>query len=372
MVNRLATFGAIVLRDLLGLTCRHGTAEEHLAAAEAWIRRAHDHGPDDGVSYGYSAIGGWRPSYRETSGYIATTFFDLAKVRENSDWFERAIRIVEWLIDVQNADGSISNPKFGPEGIVFDTGQVLLGLIRAFEETQQTEFLDAASRAGDWLIRVADNDGRWTRNEYLNTPHVYNTRSAWAVLRLNNARFSEVRLQVARANLDWALAEQQRSGFFAHCAFEPRVAPFTHTIAYTTRGLLECGMLLNDPSYLEGAIRCADATLGCLGADGFLPGRITPDGERDDSFCCMTGNCQFAIVWAKLFRLTGAERYQTATIRALDFVMRSQDIHCRSRDINGAIRGSQPMWGSYSPFTFPNWATKFFIDAMLLRAQWNR
>ena len=43
-----------------------------------------------------------------------------------------------------------------------------------------------------------------------------------------------------------------------------------------------------------------------------------------------------------------------------------QDIEATDPNICGAIKGSQPIWGGYAPFTYPNWATKFFVDAMLL------
>src|SRR5262245_1994797 len=195
--------------------------------------------PYDRVSYVYSVKGCWIPSYRETSGYIATTFFNLAR-RQNDDRFrERAIRVCRWLLSVQNSDGSFSNPRYGDRGIVFDTAQDLFGLVRAYEETGEAPFKTGALRAADWLVNVADPSGRWTHHEHLDTPHVYNSRSAWALLRMNQVERSPARERVARANLDWAVAEQQAGGFFDHCSFERGVAPFTHTIAYATRGLLE-------------------------------------------------------------------------------------------------------------------------------------
>jgi hypothetical protein len=68
----------------------------------------------------------------ETSGYIATTFFRLARDRDPS-FLERAQRILRWLVSIQNADGSFCNPRYGRDGIVFDTGQVLFGLVRGYE-----------------------------------------------------------------------------------------------------------------------------------------------------------------------------------------------------------------------------------------------
>jgi uncharacterized protein YyaL (SSP411 family) len=370
LLTTLLTFSRLVARDLLGFQPQMGDREAHLRSAEEWLKRAHDKSTDDGVSYGYSIRGGWRPSYRETSGYIATTFFDLARQRNDSDYRERAIRICRWLLSVQNQDGSFSNPRYGDNGIVFDTGQDLFGLVRAFEQTGESVFREGALRAANWLTHIVDDQARWTRNEHLNTPHVYNTRTAWAVLRMNEVKYSAERERVARANLDWALSEQQPSSFFDECAFERGVPPFTHTIAYATRGLLESGILLKDNRYIDAAQCCADAALKHVREDGFLPGQITIDGIAAASYCCLTGNCQFSIVWAKLFERSGNEEYRHAAVRALDYVMRRQDIHAADPDVRGAIKGSHPIWGRYAPLSFPNWPAKFFIDAMLLRNRW--
>lgn len=369
-VAALLTFARIAVNDLLGVRPRTAAPEAHLRAAEEWLRRAHDRSPDEGISYGYSIRGGWRPSYPETSGYIATTFFALARHYSDTDYRERALRICRWLLDIQNRDGSFSNPRYGDAGIVFDTGQDLFALVGAYEETREAIFRDGALRAADWLVDVANARGVWTRNEYLDTPHVYNTRTAWAVLRANQVVFSARRERVARANLDWAISEQQPSGFFAECAFERGRAPFTHTIAYATRGLLESGELLKDRRYFDAAQRCADAARRHVREDGFLAGQIAINGEAVARYCCLTGNCQFAIIWAKLFNRTANQEYRNVTVRALDYVMRCQDIYCTNPDISGAIKGSDPVWGRYAPFTFPNWAAKFFVDAMLLRSRW--
>jgi hypothetical protein len=35
-------------------------------------------------------------------------------------------------------------------------------------------------------------------------------------------------------------------------------------------------------------------------------------------------------------------------------------------EVRGGIAGSWPIWGAYSRFEFPNWAAKFFADALML------
>jgi hypothetical protein len=343
---------------------------EHLAAAISWLKLAHDMTPDNGVSWGYSLKGQWRNSYRETSGYIAVTFFDIAKQLKDEDSWQRALAISQWLVEIQNADGSISNPRYSSEGIVFDTGQVLPGLVRAFEETQNPLFLQAAQRSGDWLVEVADSEGCWTRNTHFGIPHVYNTRVSWPLLKLNSLNPNSEWERVARANLDWALS-QQKNGWFEQCAFVPGVPPFTHTIAYAIRGLLESGLLLGEQKYIEAAVRGADVMLSHVRSDGFIPGQIDTDGRPQGRYCCLTGNCQMAIIWLELFQLTGERRYYQAASKSLGYVMSCQDIQISDPNVRGGIKGSQPLWGKYTRLSYPNWATKFFIDGLLMLSKIN-
>lgn len=365
ILESIKCFTSVTIKDLLLKPQDTSEPQEHLQAAIRWLKLAHDRTLDGGVSWGYSLKGGWRNSYRETSGYIAETFFELAKYTADEDAYQRAVYICQWLISVQNSDGSISDLRYGSGGIVFDTGQVLQGLIRAYEETHQTCFLEASQAAGDWLVRVADETGRWTRNTHLNIPHVYNTRVAWLLLKLDTLSPKPQRETIARANLDWALS-QQKNGWFEQCAFKPGVSPFTHNIAYAIRGLLEAGYLLNEQKYLDAAKASATAIMQHLNANGFIPGQIDVKGEPQGNYCCLTGNCQMAIIWLKLFEQTNEQHYYQAAKTSLQYVMSCQDIHNPNPNIQGGIKGSQPIWGEYTRLSYPNWAAKFFIDGLLL------
>lgn len=365
-----------ITTDVVGGRFRLSPFNDHLDAAVNWLKRAHDHGEDHGVSYGYCLRGpniknigamGWRPSYLETSGYIVETFYDLADRSGEVEFRERAESIARWLITVQNNDGSFSNPQYGVgRGIVFDTGQDLFGLVRAFRETQDELFLNAAQKAAAWLYGSLDADGAWRRNTHKNFVHTYNTRSAWAMLELNDAHpDSEIR-DAARRNLDWAMT-QRRNAFFENCAFEPGLPPFTHTIAYAIRGFQEAGRLLADQKYHSVADAAATRMLDYVGDDGFIPGRISVDGVPKSKSCCLTGNCQMSIIWYQIAQRIGNQKMLSAANRAMDYVMSVQDIQTLDENVHGAIKGSHPIWGKYTPLAYPNWATKFFIDGMLLK-----
>ena len=107
--------------------------------------------------------------------------------------------------------------------------------------------------------------------------------------------------------------------------------------------------------------------LPLMRSDGHLPSTITTAGAPAQTSCCLTGNCQFAIVWSLLFAADGHLPFRSAAESALDYVMGTQDLTTTNPDVRGAIKGSQPVWGRYAPMSFPNWATKFFVDAMWLR-----
>lgn len=360
-------FAGRVIRDAFGSRTKPRTRDEHLDAAIAWLKRAQAATQDGGVSYGYSIRGGWRPSYRETSGYIAVTFFDLARQLHDEEAGTLARTVCDWLCEVQEPDGSIANPRYHHnEGIVFDTGQVLLGYVRAYRETGEARFRDAATLSASWLASSLDDDGAWRRNTHLQTPHTYNVRVAWAMLESNDIAADPTIEAAARRNLDWGLEQETPDGYFRSCAFEPGLPPFTHTIAYAIRGFLESGRLLNEPKYTDIATRAADAVLERVRDDGWIPGQIDEAGNARASYCCLTGNSQLAIIWLKLHQMTGAQRYLDAAKRSLDYVMRCQDLATPNLALRGAVKGSQPIWGRYAPLSYPNWATKFFIDASLL------
>jgi hypothetical protein len=339
--------------------------------ALAWLMRAQDVTSDGGVSYGYSIRGGWRDSYVETTGYIATTFFLLADTLGRPELKERAVRMASWLCSVQRNDGSFTNTRYSQSsGIVFDTGQDLFGLVRAFQVTGEDRFASAANLAADWLVSDStDVTGRWTRNTHNGIPHVYNTRVAWALLQANALWPLPDRERVARANLDWALT-QLSNGWFDQCAFVRDAAPFTHTIAYAIRGMWESGVLLSDRRYRQAALEAAGAVATKVREDGYLPGQIDVRGRSVGNYCCLTGNCQMAIVWAKMYRDTGDESLRSAAVAALHYVMSTQDVTSDNLNVRGAIKGSQPIWGRYAPLSYPNWATKFFVDALVNCQDW--
>lgn len=338
--------------------------ERRVEAGLAWLCRAQDHGDDRGFSYGYTVRGGWQPSYVETTGYIITTFLNAAERLVRPELTERAIEAGDWLLSVQLPDGSFPNPGLSPtDGVVFDTGQDLFGLLALAEQGHGDRFDEGARQAMNWLVKVADDENRWTRNTFNSIPHSYNSRVAWAQAKAALRYQDDTAAAVARANLDWACDQQLDNGWFDNCAFTVDAPPFTHTTAYAGRGLLEAGRVLGEQRYVDAAAEVARAAGRHLRADGRLPGRIGTDDRAASSSVCLTGSAQFAIIWFKLAAERGDAIVADWGRRAVDAVGRQQSL-TGADETRGAIKGSSPVWGRYAPLGYPNWATKFFIDAV--------
>lgn len=44
----------------------------------------------------------------------------------------------------------------------------------------------------------------------------------------------------------------------------------------------------------------------------------------------------------------------------------TQNLKSLNSGIRGGIPGAFPIYGWYAPFSFPNWAAKFFVDSLML------
>ena len=67
----------------------------------------------------------------------------------------------------------------------------------------------------------------------------------------------------------------------------------------------------------------------------------------------------------RLTEITGEASFLDAATRLLDWLKALQDLDAADQGIQGAIGGSFPPLGEYMPAGYPNWATKYFLDALL-------
>lgn len=365
---------AAVMHDMLGRRYPAGPDQDHLQATIAWLCAAQDAMPEGGVSAFYDVrLGSWGPPYPETTGYIIPTFFDYAAYSGDDAFRTRAVRMANWLMTLQLPSGAFPIGPLWPDWerapLVFDTGQIIHGLVRVYEETGREDFLACARRAGNWLVEIQDDDGAWRKFTSLGIVHTYNVRTTWGLLRLYQASQEAPYRLAAVRNLTWAMADQDADGWFRNAHFRPGEDPLTHTIAYTIEGLLESGVLLQDQQVIAAARRAADALRQRQSQDGFLRARYGPGWRSDLSWSCLTGDAQMAILWQRLYQLTGEAGYLQAADLANSYVKQAQNRAAPLLGVKGGIPGSHPIYAGYEPYRNLNWAAKFFADSLLLSIQ---
>jgi hypothetical protein len=344
----------------------------HLAAAIDWLCRAQDvrEGQADagGVSAGWSFEDGWLPSYPETTGYIIETFLAAAKLLNRPDLVDRAQRMIDWELKLQQPDGAFPG-HFGEPGshpVIFNQGQILHGMIAGYTQLGREDCLQAMLRGARWMVAQMDADGCFRRFEHNGVPHVYNTRATWALLAVGLITQEQTLVEAARRNLDWALTQQTASGWYATNAFVPGRSPFTHTIAYAIRGFLESGVLLGEQRYLDSALKAARALARVQRQDGWLAGTYRDGWVADAGYACLTGIAQMSLNWTRLAQVTGEASFREHARNALAYLKRTQKLADPDDAVRGGIAGSSPIWGAYSRFEYPNWAAKFFADALMM------
>jgi hypothetical protein len=332
--------------------------------------RTHDVTGRRGSSKGFSMLRGWNPAFPETTGYVIGTLLARAAETGAGDLAERARQMGDWEIEVQGDDGGIMEglvTAAEPRSIVFNTGMVAHGWLDLHEHDGEERWLQAAIRAGEFLVRHQREDGSWTGEAtYAHIPHVYNSRVAWALVRLARATGDDRYATTARRKLDWVVSRQRPNGWFDDCFFRPGMLPSTHAIAYTTRGLLEGGVLLGDAGFVESSVRGAAPLLDVLGAIRHLPATYDEEWRPRARYECLTGTAQMGGVWLRQYQVTGDDRLREAGLAAVEHAAAHQ-VAASPSAARGALPGSFPIFGRYAPLQYPNWATKFLVDSLMLR-----
>jgi len=357
----------------------HGQTRERGEAATAWLLRAQRATSDDGVSLGYfpcraSTTAGWLDSYPETTGYIIPSLLESADQLGCEDVRRSALKMADWEISVQMPSGAVQGgmvcaPK-DQVPAVFNTGMVLQGFSAAYRATGDARFREAGRRAADFLVADMGDDGHFRSHGAFVAQHsikTYNCLCGWALWQfaenVDDDRYAKIAIRAAEA----ALGQQQPNGWFANNCLVDREAPISHTIGYTLQGILEVGIRAGREDLITAARRGIAPVISRISPSGFLAGCFFSNWEPAAFSSCLTGNAQLAVTCYRLYELTRNDEYRQAADRLVDYLKALQILEGDDPGVIGAIGGSFPLLGSYMTLGYPNWATKYFLDALMLQ-----
>jgi hypothetical protein len=349
---------------------RRNTAEM-LQSVMRWI--LHAQAPDGGVPAYYSLLAGYSAPYPEVTGYIVPTLYDFAQSTGDAPSELAAECATHWLLSLQIPSGAFPAGLHGVKPIpsVFNTGQILHGLIRAYAETKKAEIRCAAIAAADWLIRMQHSDGSWSGGStYQGKSHTYYSMVAWPLAALSVQTGDRKHSLAATKNLDWVLLQFQPSGWIDGINLHGH-PNYLHFIAYALQGALECGILLKRRDAIEAVQKPAWLLLRKFETNKFLAGAYEPEFKTDLRFACLTGNAQMSCVWLRLFEITRDLRYFNAALKMNELLKQSIPLR-GARGVAGGVSGSFPIWGRYQPLRYISWGCKFLADALLLEQRMMR
>ncbi len=364
-----------VKENLITPTSSSLPIETHLRAAADWLLQAQQGTPDNGVAHSYDIRKKkWLASYPETTGYVIPTLFDYAKHYNAPVYAEAAKKMAEWECEIQLADGGVRAGTMDATIVaptIFNTGQVLFGWAKAYEETRDDRFKISLIRAADWLVAAQDADGAWRRfsspftTSKLNS---YNTRSSFGLVRAYESVGNSHYLKSAIANVEWTLSQAHENDWLPNNCLSDNIdlTALTHTIAYSIRGILEVGVAAKRSDFIERALKMANKVAAQQREDGALNAFYTPEWTTAVTWSCITGNSQMAINWLRLAQITGENSLITNAKKANQFNMSLQNLSSTNNGVRGAMKGSHPINGGYMTYRYPNWATKFFMDGLML------
>jgi hypothetical protein len=344
---------------------------DHLRAAAHWLCAAQDAQSDGGVAGRYRLDRGWTSSYPETTGYLIPTFLALDKALPGSGFAARAGRAIDFLLRIQLGSGAFPGREIAEnlsEPSPFNTAQILNGLTAWHKTTGDERAWEAGERAAQWLIAVQDADGAFRKHTYLGLETTYTAYLSCRLAEWGAHARHEASLAAAERHLDWVLKHVKPNGWIEKMGFGTEQLEadeaFTHTIAYTLAGIAATSIVLQRADGIAVAERGAEALLRLAELKRRLPGVVSNFKARSDS-TCLTGNAQMALVWFTLHRRAANLRFVNGALKAIDRIKATQTMAGRNTGIAGGIAGSDPIGGPYIPNAFPNWAAKYFIDALL-------
>jgi hypothetical protein len=369
----------VFFRDILGIPEPLRDDEVHMRGALDWLLESQTVTGSGGFAAAYSFKDGWLPPYPETTGYIIPTLLEAHAVLGDARLGQAAMSAAVWELEIQLPSGAIqagyrgADPqRFWTEEVVpaaFNTGQVVIGWNRAFQETGDRRFLDASSHACRFLVDCLDEDGIFRRGlspAPTNPTRAYYTRVAYAMAWTGRLTGESAFETAARRHLDWVVSRQQPDGWFLHAGFHDDDTPLTHTMAYTAEGLVDAGELLGENRYVDASRRHVTAAAhACERRGMMLPAQFTSGWKSADRFCCVPGNAQFAALWCRFGRRDGDLPLVNTGLKMVDWLKQRQSLDNLAPGIRGGLAGAWPIDGGYSTYTYVNWAAKYFVDALL-------
>lgn len=253
-------------------------------------------------------------AYAEVTGYLVPTLLDYGE-------HERARRAIDWLLSIQHLSGAWPDPDVGAE-LVFDTGQVLRGLICFLDDARVRQ---AAHRACVWLHSQLGSDATFGNRYHGKVPE---TVHLFALEPMHRLATLLGLAPIARS------ARQACHAYLRHADLL-NLSNISHFVGYEIEALQDLGMA--DP-----ANQALVAIVHSQRPDGSIP------AMAGATWTCLPGQAQVA-------RCLLRAGHRECAGRALAWLEANQRV-------DGGFAGSVGAGATYFADSDPSWGVKFYLD----------
>ncbi len=365
MIINLLKNSNILIKDIFKIKEKVFDSKKHILAWADWLLKSQEVNDDGWYSVKYSILRWWDVSYPETTWYIIPTLYEVYKYTNNKKYYNSILKAWEYLLNIQMENWAWGDSvKWEPA--IFDIWQIIFGLVKLYEITNDEKYLQAAKKWWDFIVSDQEEDGSWVKYAFNNQPHTYYSRVSWALLKLWKITNDEKYKNSAIKQLNWVLDQLDENYFSPKLSFFNDWNPVLHTIVYTARWLYESWKILNEEKYIKAWKWIIDKLLEIYKNWKQLYAHYDKNWSTTCKFYCLTWLAQLSILWGKLYQDTNEKDYLFYAIKLNYFVKQTQNITTKNENVRWWIKGSYPIWWKYMIWAYPNWAVKFFIDALLL------
>ena len=329
----------------------------------SWIEKSFIINKNQGSSKYKTLLGHWSESYPETTGYLIPTLISANRILDNLDLITICHEQIGYFKSLHLSNGAFKIEKSVNKPLVFDTAQILFGLIKYSDEFQTDEIHELINSSYQWLCDTLDSDGQFTHSNYVkNYNPAYYARIVWPMLMAENY-LNQNHSDKTLALYNYLLSLHNANGTFSKCSFDNQDTFFTHNLIYAYRGLWESSVLLND-SHIQKRLE-DDLKNICTSiiSTKHFNGEFNENWQHRRKYICCVGNAQLVCLLLNIYNLNKNRTYLEAIPSLMKPLLKAQKkIFPFNR---GAIPSSIPVWERYQRFKFTNWTQKFFADALI-------
>lgn len=338
-----------------------------------WLVKSFEATDSKGSAHNYSHWlnegNGWSKAYPETTGYIIETLLRYDPLFPQLSLKTLASQQAFWLLEQQLPSGAFTSGKIGSSSpSIFNSGQILFGLMDGWRLTSDPVFETAVTRCVNWLLDELDDNYKWSKHGWLNLAFsqnynpTYYTRVIWPILEAADLFNQPQWTNWIYPCFEYYSNLQNDNLTYKNWSFHPNSKAYTHTIAYTLRGILESAVLLKDEQQIKNIKFTALRFIEIYNKHGQLAGSYDEDWKGDYSYICVTGHAQLSIFFSQLYQHTKVSDYHKMAISLFEDIKYSPKQGLFG-SVKGGVPGSIPIYAKYNALRFPNWAAKFYLDA---------